>query len=270
MIKWAQMGERPLCLLLYKERGISVKITRLKVNHLECPMGYDFSHVTLSYTVEACRGQFAKEMRIQVSYEESAENCLLDTGLVACAQEADTGRVLSGIDNLHYELELALRPRTRYYWRAFVRTDAQEEAWSEWSWLETAKQDEAWAAEAIGSPLGAEVHPVFHKHFYVDDGLAAARMYILGLGMYEAYLNGEKLGQEVLSPGFHTYDSELQYQTLELKPRPGDNLLTVMLGDGWYKGRYGLKASAPRYGTDYALIAEIHLHYGDGDRKSVV
>lgn len=246
-----------------------MKIIRLKTNHLECPLGYDLAHAMLSFCVTEAAGQRQAAARIQVSLSEDPGKLVLDTGLVPCLQDAATGRMLEGIDNLGWELPLTLAPRTRYYWRVFVRTDAGEEGWSDWTWLETAKGDEPWMAKPIASPLGMDVHPLFTRSFMVGKGVDQARLYILGLGMYEAYLDGEKLGEEVLSPGFHTYDTCLQYQTLPLQLTEGTHTLSVMLGDGWYKGRYGLKASAPRYGTDYALLAEMHIHYADGYEELV-
>ncbi len=65
--------------------------------------------------------------------------------------------------------------------------------------------------------------------------MAKARAYVIGLGLYEFYLNGEKQGDECLLPGFCDYDSWLQYQTYELQPGLGKNRVELVLGDGWYK-----------------------------------
>ena len=246
-----------------------MRIERMKVNHLHRPLGFDMPRACLSYAVAESAGTHLLSSRVQVSLNPESGECLLDTGLVPMHQDARTGRVLSGMDNLGWELPMTLEPRTRYYWRVFVRTDAHEEGWSAWDWFETAKQGEAWQAKAIGSPLGRDVHPVFVKRFTVRPGAKAARLYILGLGMYEAYLNGEKLGEEVLSPGFHTYDTCLHYQTLMVWPKEGENVLTVMLGDGWYKGHYSLKPRMKDYGTDYSLLAELHIPYQDGTEQLV-
>lgn len=72
--------------------------------------------------------------------------------------------------------------------------------------------------------------------------VAAARLYICGLGLYEAMLNGEKIGDEYLTPYCSNYDAWLQYQTYAITAqlqKSGD--LRVTLGNGWYKGRFGFE-----------------------------
>ncbi|MGN0779600.1 MAG: family 78 glycoside hydrolase catalytic domain [Aristaeellaceae bacterium] len=247
-----------------------MKITRLQTNHLTCPLGFDLTRARLSWTVEDARGSFAAQVRIQMASAPEETALLTDTGLMATTHDPDTGCVLDGPDNLGWPLPMELAPRTRYYWRVWVQDDAGDAAWSDWTWLETAKAPgERWDAQVLASPFGPAVHPVFHHTFRAEKPLRQARLYCLGLGEYEAYLNGEKLGDEVLLPGFHAYDSYLQYQTFAPPVHPGENTLAFLLGDGWYKGRYGLKQSAPRYGEDYALLAELHLCYEDGTEEVI-
>ena len=247
-----------------------MEIVRLMANHLENPLGFDTSRVLLTWCVENARGSWQTASRVQLATAPDEAFLAEDTGLVPTLQDKETGRIISGMDNLGWEMPWALEPRTRYYWRVYVETDAGDHCWSDWAWLETAKAPgEKWAGGFIASPMGPDVHPVFIRDFAVDKPLKSARMYCLGLGEYEAYLDGVKLGDEVLLPGLHTYDGYLQYQTFEVEAAPGAHQLAFLLGDGWYKGRYGLKASAPRYGTDYALIAEIHLCYEDGTEEII-
>ena len=61
----------------------------------------------------------------------------------------------------------------------------------------------------------------------MEKPLKTARLYALGLGVYELYLDGGKLGEEVLLPGLHAYDSWLQYQTYELTMTEGTHTLDV-------------------------------------------
>lgn len=246
-----------------------MKLTRLRTNHLYQPLGFDTTRVLLSWAVTESAGNWQIASQVQLSKETT--DCLVyDSGRCETLHDANTGLITSGMDNLGWELPYALEPRTRYFWRVCVWTDAQEEEWSDWTWFETAKgADEAWQGKMIASSLGPEVNPVILQSFSVNRPVRKARMYCLGLGIYEAYLNGTKLGEEVLMPGLHTYDGYLQYQTLELSPEPGDNTIGFLMGEGWYKGRYGLKSSSFRYGKDYALIAEIHLIYEDGTEEIV-
>lgn len=96
--------------------------------------------------------------------------------------------------------------------------------------------------------------------------VAAARLYICGLSLYEAMLNGEKIGNEYLTPYCSNYDAWLQYQTYAITAqlqKSGD--LRVTLGNGWYKGRFGFERSGkPFYGTDWLLLADVHITHTDG------
>jgi len=246
-----------------------MRIIRLRTNHIDKPLGFDMSHVLLSWTVEDCEGKWQTASQIQVACG-STETLVFDSSRCETVHDEATGRIISGMNNLGWELPYCVQPRTRYFWRVAVWTDAGETAWSEWTWFETAKAtDEPWEGKMITSSLGPDVHPIFLHSFHISKQVRYARMYCLGLGVYEAYLNHEKLSDEVLMPGLHTYDSYLQYQTLELMPVQGENTIAFVMGDGWYKGRYGLKASSFRYGKDYALIAEVYLTYEDGTEEII-
>ncbi len=230
-----------------------MKITHLKTNHLTEPLGFDTSTVTLSYTVEESCGSRQVAARMQLADAPAEEAVCYDTGM------------RTDIDNAAFTLDYALTPRTRYYWRVYVQTDAGETAWSPWTWFETAKAlDEGWCAKPITSPFGQEVHPVFTRTFVLDAPCEQARLYMLGLGLYEVYLNGRKVGDEVLQPGFHSYDLWLQYQTYELQPVKGENTIEVFLGDGWYKGRFSSRTAPSPYKGEYVLLAEMRMRCADG------
>lgn len=242
-----------------------MRISRLQTNHMICPMGIAEDGLRFSFQIAEAEGICQKQSRIQVATAPDETACIYDTGIVVTVTDPATGRILSGIDPLAWKLPVSVAPRTRIWWRVWVCSDTGDSAWSDWTWFETAKAaGEEWQAKPVTTPFGQDTHPVFRRSFIVDKPVKQARMYCIGLGEYEASLNGEKLGDEVLQPGLHTYDSYLQYQTLELPVKQGSNELTFMLGDGWYKGRYGLKRLAPRYGNEYVLLAEIHVQYADG------
>ncbi|MBE0600555.1 MAG: family 78 glycoside hydrolase catalytic domain, partial [Firmicutes bacterium] len=115
--------------------------------------------------------------------------------------------------------------------------------------------------------------PVLSREIQAEKPVQAARLYICGLGLYEASLNGEKIGDEYLSPGLCAYDKWLPYQTYDVTGmlKGSATHLSVALGNGWYKGRYGLDRKHNfHYGEAFALIAEIHITYIDGSTAVVV
>ena len=172
--------------------------------------------------------------RVQVALDEGFENPVFDSGFQ------------SNLSGISYTPELpALLPRTRYFWQVQLKQSDDTVITSETAWFETAKLDEPWQAEWISPDFPQDWHPVLIKDFSADKPVQSARLYICGLGLYEASLNGEKVGDEYLSPGLCAYDKWLPYQTYDVTGmlREGANSLSVMLGNGWYKGRYGLDHS---------------------------
>ncbi len=89
----------------------------------------------------------------------------------------------------------------------------------------------------------------------------AARLYICGLGIYEVYLNGRKVGREYLAPGYHSYDFHLQVQSYDVTEylRAGTNEIQIWLGDGWFRGRLGFDGGYTNlYGSRCYAIAELY------------
>ena len=234
-----------------------MKITHCKLNHLTNPLGYTLPQLHFSWQVEEARGNRQTAARLVVARNAGLTDVVYDSGF-------------ADLNPLATEAPIKTAPRTRYYWAVTVRTDAGEETASEIHWFETAKQDEPWQAQWLTCDSAEPRHPVFCKALPCTD-VAAARLYICGLGLYEAALNGEKIGGEFLTPYCNDYDAWLQYQTYDITAqlqKGGD--LRVTLGNGWYKGRFGFDRSAkPHYGTDWLLLAEVHITHTDGSTESI-
>lgn len=244
---------------------IGMKITHMKTNHIVTPLGFDMEEVRLSYIVEGAAGRRQTAAQIQVAADEIFGKLVYDSGMVETVYDTHSGRVISGIDNACFILPMEILPRTRYYWRVCVWTDAGECVWSEPTWFETPKgKDEVWEADFITPEAAFQNHPILEKRLKLDKEVEKARAYMVGLGAYEFCVNSEKVGDEYLLPGLHVYDSWLQYQTFALNLHKGENLLEVLLGNGWYQGEYGLKRVEPCFGRMFCLIAEIHITYADG------
>lgn len=229
-----------------------------KVNHLTDPLGYELGTPVFSWKVREATGT-----------RQTAARLTLRCGGQTVA---DTG--WADLDSRSAPLELPLMPRTRYTWTVAVRTDGGEQAESAENWFETAKLGEPWLGRWIGCPDRDQQgrHPVFSRAVTVRNKVVSARLYICGLGLYEAAWNGEKVGGEILAPYCNNYSSWVQYQTYDLTPQlQGDGVLSVTLGNGWYKGRFGFdpKKTQHYYGSEWKLIAELHLSYEDGTKDVV-
>ncbi len=242
-----------------------MRITNGKTNHIFNPLGYSIPKPVFTWCVEESRGKRAAESRVAVSLREDMKEPLWDSGF-----DGD-------ITALGYTPDIMMTPRTRYYWTVAVRSDAGEEAVSPVQWFETGKLEEPWAGRWITCPPcrntdgGEERHPVFEKVIRPEKKLRTARLYICGLGLYEAEIDGVKVGEEYLSPGCNNYNGWLQYQTYDVTELLQEGgLLAVTLGNGWYKGRFGFEKSEKGFfGDAFKLIAEVRLRYADGTESVI-
>ena len=116
-------------------------------------------------------------------------------------------------------------------------------------------------------------HPpvLLRRDLTVDDGLVSARLYVTACGLYEAHINGRRVGEDLLTPGWTSYHHRLNYQTYDVTGllEPGGNAIGAYLADGWYRGSYTWTRVANRYGPDTALLAQLELRYTDGRRQTV-
>ena len=233
-----------------------MKIIKCKLNHLTNPLGYDLENPTISYVVTEAAGKYSRWTQVKVALDGEFTEVVYDSG-----ERGD-------IAGTAFALPIELKPMTRYYWKVQVMDDAGDCAESDVQWFETAR-DGAWQAKWITPDADKSVQAVVFRSIKIEKPVERARLYGRGLGVYELYLNGEKQGNECLLPGFRAYDSWLQYQTFRLELKPGENLLEIALGDGWYKGNYGLRKRYENYGDRLAALAEVHIWYQDGTEEIV-
>ncbi len=241
---------------------MGIIIRDLLVNRIENPLGFDLGAAPrLNWIVEGQGDAQSLQTCVEIALDEGFASVLYESGF----QEA-----LSGI-SFTPDLQ-PLLPRTRYFWHVKVRQGNGETTVSDTAWFETAKLCEPWAAQWISPDFPEDWHPVLFSDFTVDGPVATARAYVCGLGLYEAELNGRKLGDDFLSPGLCAYDKWLPYQTYDVTGllRAGGNKIEVALGNGWYKGRYGLNRKKRfQYGAEFALLLELIITLADGTIRRV-
>ena len=216
-----------------------MNINRLKVNRLTNPLGFEMNSLSFSWTVEETDAKKQQWARVEVAADESFQRLLWDSGEDA------------GLSSVDCPVTLDLQPRTRYWWRVTVQGDNGEQATSAAAWFETSKMGEKWAGKWIAPSLESSVHPLLRRSFFLEGEPVRARVYAVGLGLYELYANGEKAGDEYLAPGCTAYDRWLQYQTYDVTGllHQGQNTLGAMLGNGWAKGRFGFGGIPASYET---------------------
>src|SRR6478752_3357036 len=173
-----------------------------------------------------------------------------------------------------------LRSRERVAVRIAVRgPDGDWSAASPTTTLEAGLLEPSdWAARPVGAlrnenPHSDERRPsLVRRGFDVRDGLVRARLYATAHGVYEAELNGQRVGDDTLSPGWTVYGQRLRYYTYDVTDliEPGANAIGAWLGDGWYRGRLGWRGGFRNlFGDDLSFLGQLELTYADGHRETV-
>ena len=232
-----------------------MKAIRLRTEYLKAPLGIDIRQPRLMWN---CAGGVR-----QTAYQIVTESW-------------DSGRVESASMQAVYPKEL--KSRERVSWRVRLWDENGEPGeWSE-SFFEMGLLSPAdWSAKWITgdyTPNKKERCPVdcFRKTFALDKPVAAARLYITACGLYEAQLGGKKIGEFCFAPGYTDYRKRVQYQTYDVTEplQEGENELTVLLADGWYRGSCGAWGRTNQYGTETKLLAQLEIRYADGTAECIV
>ena len=137
------------------------------------------------------------------------------------------------------------------------------------------------AADWIALPVGgnwpedpdADRRPArVRRDFALTTPVAHARLYVTAHGLYEAEINGRRVGDEALAPGWTVYRERLRYRTYDVTGHLGlgDNTIGAWLGDGWYRGLFGFDGGTRNiYGADQSLIAQLEITHTDGSTTVV-
>jgi alpha-L-rhamnosidase len=186
----------------------------------------------------------------------------------------DSGRVESSESVLVEYAGPALRSGQRVTWRVKVWTDLGESHWSdphslELGLLEAGDWSTRWVApvESDLPPAGRRPAMLVRGEFELPDlPVAWARLHATAHGIYEAFVNGRRVGDAELTPGFTEYRDRLQFQTYDVGAllRPGRNAIGAILSDGWFRGQVGLPRAHNQWGSELGFLAQVCAHFAGG------
>ena len=138
--------------------------------------------------------------------------------------------------------------------------------------------EEDWmGAMPIGSAIGADINApkqgvYFRKEFAIDTNIQSARLYITAFGMYEAEINGKRVGDAVLAPGWQSYSNRHVYDTYDITKhiKRGNNVVGFIIGEGWYSGRFGFNGGKRNiWGDPIGALALLAVTYENGTKATL-
>ena len=234
-----------------------MRAIRLKTEHLTAPMGVDFTAPQLFWN---CEGG-VRQTAWQILAADDGGNLLWDSGKTeGAAMRAKWGGS-------------PVLAKTSVVWR--VRLWDENGVCGEWSESSFETGIDTWCARWITGDYRVnrkKRYPVdCFRTIFESSNVKKARLYITACGLYEAKLNGQRAGDVILAPGITDYRRRVQYQTYDITPllRSGENVLSVQLADGWYRGSTGAWGLRNQYGTETKLLAQLEITHTDGHVQTV-
>jgi alpha-L-rhamnosidase len=163
-----------------------------------------------------------------------------------------------------------LQSGQKYAWQVRVWDNkGKASGWSTASFQMGLLTEADWKGQWITQSAPEEASrpsPLFRKGFTVAKKIKSATAYITAHGLYEAHINGQRVGTDYLTPGYTSYNKRLQYQAYDVTNllKPGANAVGAALGSGWYRGIYGIGTRHEIYGKDIALLFQLNITFTDG------
>lgn len=256
----------------------SADITDLRVEMLENPEGIGTASPRFSWIINA-NGKNVEQTTYQILVASSLEKLNKNEGDLW-----NSGEIKSSQSILLQYGGSPLRSRTQVYWKVKVTTNKGETAWSKASKFSIGLLiDSDWSAQWIGLdrifPWDSETQHArlsaryFRKEFSNTKTVKSAKVYIVGLGLYELYINGKKIGDQVLAPGPTNYNESVLYNTFDVTSeiKSGKNTIGTILGNGrFYNMRQNFKPHKIMTFGYPKMLLQLEVEYTDGTKQTVV
>lgn len=245
------------------------KVTNLQCEHLVNPLGIDNPNPRLSWQMDDAR-QGAKQTGYQIIVGTDSARVIKGEGDNWQMHKANSGASL-----VVYHGK-ALHPFTRYYWAVTVwdkdgKPGKPATGSFETGMMQTANWQGFWISD--GETIKAKAAPYFRKTFEATKRIISARVYISAVGLYELYINGQKIGDHRLDPMYTRFDRRNLYVTYDVTKnlQNGKNAIGVLLGNGWYNfqsiGVWDFERAPWRNRPAFCL--DLHVTYSDGSEKVI-
>jgi alpha-L-rhamnosidase len=242
-----------------------ISVSSLLTNNLNNPIGIDNASPRFSWQMLT-----EKRNSVQTAYEikiTSRKKSIWSSGKINSDQSV----------MLTYQGK-PLQSGTTYCWQVRIwDNNGQQSAWSDEACFQTTLlHPEDWKAKWIEANFIEDSinRPAiyFRKSFVISKKIASATAYITAHGMYEAQINGKKMGDAFFTPGWTSYNKRLQYQVYDITNSlvAGQNAIGTTVGNGWYRGSLAWEKNRNIYGKKLGLLCQIHIEYKDGTEQDIV
>jgi alpha-L-rhamnosidase len=275
-----------------KEENNLINIIELKIENQDRLIGTDILHPRFSWKLTGEKSgitQIAYQINVFEEETSGIREIIWDSNKISSMETL----------NIQYQGP-SLQSRRIYYWQVRVWcSNGEESAWShEGQWEMGLLHGDDWVAKWVepnqenvteepeltledmfinkkkSTQLSPEerLHPpkLVRKSFEVHDKkVVKARLYFTSHGLYHAKVNGQSITAAELTPDFTSYANYLQYQTYDVLPylTEGENVLGVILADGWYAGRISIPGGSAQFGNRLGLLAQLEITYSDHSKQ---
>lgn len=239
-------------------------VTSLLTENLKNPLGIDAQAPHFSWQIKS-----NERNTVQTAYEIKVEN--------NNAPVWNSGKVNSDSSVYVIYKGTPLRSNQNYHWQVRIWTNnGQISDWSNAAMFRTgmlkasdwkAKWIEPGFIDTVSGPS-----PLFRREFDAGKTIQSAFISITSHGLYEAFINGKKICNAILTPGWTSYNKRLQYQVYNVTDliKQGKNAIGLMLGSGWYRSALGWGTNQNRYGKTLGLLLELQIVYSDGSSETII
>ena len=250
----------------------------LQVNHLKTE--YHFNPIGIE----------TQSPRLSWKIQSSGKNVVQTAYRIKCAGNQNdlkseiklnwNSGIIQSDQSIHIEYGgEKLNSSQRIWWTVKVWDNQGNE--SEWSapafWEMGLLKKTDWIAKWIEPNLKEDTNksnpcPLLRKEFAIHKKISKATVYTTSRGLYQIKINGEKVGDEELTPGWTSYHKRLQYQCFDATQqiKQGENAVGAILGDGWYRGFFGWQGKKNLYGEKTAFLFQLKIYYTDGTEDLVI
>jgi alpha-L-rhamnosidase len=249
-----------------------VNLQKLTVENLTNPIGLDTQQPRFAWQLVSNKRN-CKQTAYEIMVGDSKESLSKGKNLVW-----NSGKINSNQSVYVLYEGSPLQSGKKYYWQ--VRVWDNDNRVFSWSlpafWQMGLLKTSGWKAKWIGPGYKEDTimrpSPMFRKSFGLNKKIVAATAYITAHGLYEAQINGKRVGDSYLTPGWTSYKKRLQYQAYDVTNllNTGKNAVGITLGNGWYRGTIGFSYSHNVYGKDIALLFQLDVDFSDGSTETIV